>query len=73
MSFNIKTKVDGHQSSVSAYSGNNVRIEESFHERRNPGSDQLDPNRNSYNLTTGKENTESINDPDRKEGGANQV
>ena len=69
MSFNIKTGVGGHQSSVSAYSGNKINVEESFHERRNIESNELG-DRNSYNLAnTGKDRISSINDPNGNAGG----
>lgn len=76
MSFNVKTGVGGgmHQSSVSAYSGNKIPVEESFHQRRNQESEDLgDATRNSYNLaSTGKERISSINGPNGN-AGANDI
>ena len=71
MSFNVRTGVGGqHMSSVSAYSGNKIPVEESFHQRRNQESEGLgEVARGSYNLaTTGKERISSINGPNGNAG-----
>ena len=73
MSFNIKTGVGPHQSSVSAYSNNKIPVDESFHNRQVTGSQELGVDRASYNITTGKEEISSINDPNNGNAGGLDV
>lgn len=56
MSFNIKAGLPGGQhSSISGYSGNQIKVEESFHLKNS-----ADPSRNSYNLATSGNEKNSI-------------